>query len=150
MTKERVREYKHLKRETAQIEAHLHELRSSAALRSQALTGMPTAHGNGHSPVEAAVAAIVDLEADYIEKLTALHKEQLAIEQAIASLDDSVERQLMRAYYIDGLIWEEVCLVIVQSKDHDIRVKEILHLILAKRLGTALDLHLHDRACLLR
>lgn len=44
----------------------------------------------------------------YREKLAKVEAEQLEIEQAIDSLD-SMERAIMRHYYIDGMTWEAVC-----------------------------------------
>lgn len=78
MTKKRLRAFRELKKEQKQLEDLL-------------------AHGE--------TAA---LRQCYQAKLARVEQEQLAIEQAIDSLD-TVQRTLMRHYYIEGLTWEEVC-----------------------------------------
>lgn len=115
MTKDRLRNYKNIRREVTQLQGQIHQLRVDiAAPKSPQLTGMPHGPSREGSSVDAAVARLVDLERVYEEKLAALAAEQFAVESAIASLD-SVERQLMRARYLDGLRWEEVCVVIGYS-----------------------------------
>ena len=84
MTKERLRAYRDLKKEQRQLEQLL-ESGETEALRDC-----------------------------YREKLAQVEQEQLAIEQAIDSLD-SLERTVMRHYYIEGLTWEEVCVEVSYS-----------------------------------
>lgn len=110
MTKERLRKYVTLRQEVLNLEARVREKEHEmVSLRSPSLEGLPTAKGKTSSPVEDAVASLVDLQAKYVRRLEVMYREQSAIEEAVASLSDSVERQLMRARYLDGQTWEEVC-----------------------------------------
>lgn len=123
MTKERLRRYQSIKAEKKQLELLLED--ALAAIDAapyeapvQKLTGMPQAHAPGGGSrqerasdkrSESNLQRLVDF---YTRKKEALAAEQLAIETAIGSLEDSELRQLMRYKYIDGMKWEEVCLAI--------------------------------------
>ncbi len=115
MTKERLRNYRAVRLEVTQLQDQIRQLRSALyAPRSSQLTGLPPAGSREGSALESAVARLMELEGVYARTLVVLLTEQLAVETAIASLD-SVERQLMRARYLDGRKWEEVCVVIGYS-----------------------------------
>lgn len=113
MTKERLRQYRELKREKAQIEEKIEELEGvmyaprgtnyEEKIRAQSKTGSITEVL--HEQHEA-------LERLYNAKLVELNACLLEIETAIESLTDSTERQLMRLRYIDGLTWEEVAVAL--------------------------------------
>lgn len=62
-----------------------------------------------------------ELRACYQAKVAKVEAEQLAIEEAIDSLSPT-ERALMRAYYIEGLTLEEVCVRINYSWRHTNRM----------------------------
>lgn len=131
MTKERLRRYITLKREITDLEARVREAEENiTSLRSPSFDGVPSAHGSPGSPIEDAVVALVDLKEHYERKLAVMHAEQRAVEEAIASLEDSVERQLMRARYLDGQVWEEVCLTIgyAWSQTHRIHASALQHI----------------------
>ena len=110
MTKERLRQYRSIKREREQLLQQLEEV--EAALYSpkiQKLTGMPSGGSKPDgNPQENLIAHHLELQERYRAKVDELAAEQLAIEQAIETLDGTL-RTLMRFYYIDGLKWEEVC-----------------------------------------
>lgn len=114
MTKERLKQCQALKREIRQLRERIQELQYTAGSpASPALSGKPIHHG-GASTVETEVlrmAALMDL---YNEKLSTLLAEQKAIEDAIESLP-ATERCLMRARYIEGEKWEDVCVEIGYS-----------------------------------
>ncbi len=115
MTKERLRNYKNIRREVTQLQELICQLRVDiAAPRSQQLTGMPHGSSRAGSAIETAVERLVELEDLYTAKLKTLVDEQLAVEAAISSLEPA-ERQLMRARYIEGRKWEEVCVLIGYS-----------------------------------
>ena len=78
------------------------------------LTGIPPAGTGGDSEVERAVIRYADMEALYTRKRAALLEEQEAIELAIEPLP-SPERQILRAHYIEGLTWEQVCVTVGYS-----------------------------------
>ena len=110
MTKERLRNYQTIKREREQLRHHLEELETALYYpKVQQLTGMPSNHVNGTNPQEDLAVRHIELQERYSAKLAELYDEQLAIEQAIETLD-GVKRQLLRYRYIDGLTWEEVCI----------------------------------------
>lgn len=114
MTKEKLKSYRALKMETDQLRERLEEVQTSLySPRAPQLTGMPS--GGSHSGgLEGAVARLTEIEELYQKKLEALTAAQLAVERAIEGLP-SMERQLMRARYVDGLSWEAVCVVIGYS-----------------------------------
>lgn len=108
MTKERLRKYRDLVKEQARIRRKIETLESTLySPKAQKLTGMP-ASPSGCNSMEDLAAKHIELLAHYKEKEAELAAEQLAIEQAISSLDYR-ERTIMGLYYIDGLSWEEVC-----------------------------------------
>lgn len=109
MTKERLRNYGKIKREREQLLQQLEEV--EAALYSpkiQRLTGMPSGGKPDGNPQENLIAHHIELQQRYMAKVDELAAELLAIEQAIESLDGTL-RTLLRFRYIDGLVWEEVC-----------------------------------------
>ena len=113
MTKERLRQYRELKKEKAQIKEKLEELEGVMyAPRSSKNDGMPHAQGKNGSLVETLTEQHQTLLNLYNDKLVELNACLLEIETAIESLTDSTERQLMRMHYIDGLKWEAVAVVI--------------------------------------
>ena len=96
-------------KELKQLEGEIKELRrKSAAAPTQRLTGMPGSGSNVSDPTGNAAAAIADLCALYDTKVQKLCEQQRKIEEAIDSLSPS-QRVILRARYIDGYEWEEVC-----------------------------------------
>lgn len=124
MTKERLRRYREVKREARQIRDQLEEIESRLySPKGQLLTGMPSAPSPGGGTVtEALIDRHAQLLQMYQEQLARLEEEQLAIEKAIAGLEDPTARRLMRYRYLDGLKWEEICVLINYewSRTHDI------------------------------
>ena len=108
MTKEQLRSYQSLKREQQQI---LHQLEEVEAMlyypKIQQLTDMPIHHGAGN-PMEDLILHHIELQQQYRSKLEELAEQQLAIENAINTLDPTA-RLLLRYRYLDGLKWEEIC-----------------------------------------
>lgn len=108
MTKDRLRNYQNIKREREQIQQLLDE--AEAALyypNVPHLTDMPRAQVFGN-PKEDKANDHLELIARYKAKLAELAAEQLAIETAIESLDQTY-RLLMRYRYFQGIKWEEIC-----------------------------------------
>lgn len=108
MTKERLRRYRDLLAEKKQLEQHLETI--EAALynpKIQQLKQIPRAPSQGNATEDLANKHL-ELMDRYREKLAELTMEQLAIEEAIERLPNR-ERNVLRAYYIRGLKWEEVC-----------------------------------------
>lgn len=114
MTKEELRSYRALTKERKQLETLLEEIESPLySAKVQRLTGMPSASGSGESgsAQERLADRTMELRARYAEDIAELAERQLAIEQAIDALPSTM-RQLLRARYIEGLTWEEVCVCI--------------------------------------
>lgn len=108
MTKERLKNYRRMKDELAQLSARLMEIEAALyAPRAQRLTGMPSAPSKDNAMEDMAVRHM-QLQALYQRRYDELVAELLAIEQEIETLDPTA-RILCRYRYIDGLSWEQVC-----------------------------------------
>ena len=126
MTKERLRKYRDLCKELEQVQRKIESLETTLySPTAQRLTGMPSNPSAGN-PLEDMAAKHLELLDYYKAKNIELAAEQLAIEQAIDSLEYR-ERTLLRLYYIDGLKWEEVCVRISYSwrQTHKIHAKAL-------------------------
>lgn len=111
MTKQELKRYRRMEIELEQLESTIRRLEDSVTgVRAAVITDMP----KGGPPVEMAdrVAKLLDLKEVYGRKWDALIDERTRIESAIDTLNDPIERALMRYKYIDGLTWEEVCVKI--------------------------------------
>lgn len=93
-----VMEVQQLREQLATLETSMYSPRTSRP----SLT--PKAHGGSHGP-EDAIARHIKLVEWYREKLATKEAQQLAIEQAIESLEDPFERVVMRYRYIEGRNW---------------------------------------------
>lgn len=115
MTKEQLKQYIRIKREREQLEAMLHDLESAMTAPSgQRLDGMPRNPSAGHNPLEDAVVRHLELQERYAAKLAELAQAQLEIEEAIDALEPT-ERTLLRLHYLQGLVWEQVCVEMCYS-----------------------------------
>lgn len=109
LIKRKLHRYNHLRWEAAQIAEQIGQLRATAeAPRSQAMDGLPRSSGSGDA-MAGIVAELVQLEEKYMAKLHRLNVAMAEVEDMIGSLEDPVERRLMRCRYIEGMVWEEVC-----------------------------------------
>jgi hypothetical protein len=108
--KRKLYKYTDVRDECEQVAQQLEQLRATAeSPRIQALDGMPHGSGGGGDAMTGLVAELVGLQEKYKAKLHRLNAALAEVEDMIGSLEDPVERRLMRYRYIDGLIWEEVC-----------------------------------------
>lgn len=106
--KEQLSEYRHLRKEGAQIQRKLEEVEAAMmSPRTPRLDGMPRG-GSGGDPVSSLVEQHLALIDKYTDLLTHQAKAQLDVERMIESLP-SKERLVLRSYYIDGMTWEKVC-----------------------------------------
>lgn len=109
MTKERLRAYRHLKYETDQLREQLVAMEARMySPKGQQFTSMPHGPGGAGRTMEDLVAVHIRLRDKYLEKLYELESEQLEIESAIDALP-SPEREVLRARYIEGLSWDDIC-----------------------------------------
>lgn len=131
MTKERLRRYQALCKEVASLRARVYELESSiGSLKSPTFDGLPSGQAEASS-VELAVEALSGLKSKYLQKLAVMCQEQAIIEGAILGLDDYTEQCLLRARYIEGQTWEEVCETIGYSwsQTHRVHAAALQHII---------------------
>ena len=129
MTKDRLRNYQNIKQEREQLRRQLDEIEAALYYpKVQRLTDMPSAPVHGNPQEEMAIHHI-ELQQLYQAKLEELAAEQLAIEAAIESLDET-GRLLLRYRYIEGLKWEEVCVKLgyswTQTHEHHSRALKLL------------------------
>ena len=109
MTKEKLKEYKHIKQERDNLATMIKELEATMySPRVTRLDGMPHGAGGNSSPIESMAAKHDELLQLYQEKVAELTAKLQTIEAAIEPLAPR-ERTLLRLYYINGLTWEQVC-----------------------------------------
>lgn len=111
MTKERLRNYQAIKKEQEQLKARMEALET--AMYSPKIPHMSDMPGSGKpsgNAMEELVIRHTELQEKYRAKLAELKAEELEIENAIECLAPT-ERMLMRYRYLDGLKWEEVCVL---------------------------------------
>lgn len=106
--KERLHSYIARNREREQLEQELQTLESSmTSPRIQAMDGMPRGSGGG-DPIAGLMVKFIELQEQYKYKLQQLVEAQTEVEELIKDLEPT-ERTLLRFRYIEGLVWEEVC-----------------------------------------
>lgn len=114
MTKDRLRRFRDLLAEKVHLEQQLETIEGVLHNpKIQQLKQTPRASSKGN-PTEDLIAKHLELVDLYQDKLTGLAMEQLAIEEAIERLPVR-ERNVLRAYYIRGLTWEETCVAVTYS-----------------------------------
>ena len=120
MTKERLKEYRFLKLEAAQLEAELLELLNASDIGGGALDGLPKGGELADLTAKRAIAS-VELYALLNKKSFELLKRRAEVESFIEELE-GVERVLMRERYVYGKRWEDVMMTIGYgwSRMHDV------------------------------
>lgn len=108
LTKKELSQLYYLNREIAQEKRKLAELEAAATDTGAKITGLP--HIGGISDKTAIAAAIADSR-NIIEALTkAAIAEYNRLVRYIASVDDSLMRQILTLRHIDGLSWVAVAM----------------------------------------
>ena len=126
MEKADFRNYKMLVWEVKQLKEQVAVLESSLySPKGQRFTSTPTASGGTRSTMDGAVARHMKLCDLYKSELAKKEAEQLAIEQAIQSLD-TPERVVMRELYINGRKWP-VVIREMQRRGYSERTAYYLH-----------------------
>lgn len=112
--KARLGEYLHLEKERQQL---IEEMRRLEAKRyapgTSKLDAMPRGGSSG-DPVAASLFQKEALQERYARKVAEMEATQSGIEDMIESLS-SVERKLLRHRYIEGLMWEKICVAMSYS-----------------------------------
>lgn len=136
MTKERLRKYRDLLKELEQIALKVETLESAlCSPKIQRITGMPSAPSGNNSKEDLTIKHMELLEY-YQKKKAGLLGEQLAIEKAIEALDYR-DRTVLRLYYIEGLTWEQVCVLVNYSwrQVHNIHSAALMKLVKEEEPG---------------
>lgn len=109
MEKSDLRNYRALVMEVQQLKEQLAVLESSLySPKGQRFTATPRVPSGDRSTMDGAVDRHLRLDRLYREELAEKEARQLAIEQAIESLNDTPERVVMRELYIFGRSWPAV------------------------------------------
>lgn len=107
MTLKELSQLYYLNREIEMDKRRLQELEVKAVSSTASLSGMP--HGTGVSDRVGRYAAdIVDLKGIIEAKLQQCIYERNRLERYIATIDDSLTRQIFTYRFINGLPWEQV------------------------------------------
>lgn len=109
MEKNDFRNYRALLLEVQQLREQVKILESSLySPKGQRFTSTPRVPSGDRSTMDGAVERHIKLDGYYREQLAEKEAQQLAIEQAIDSLEDTAERVVMRERYINGKGWPAV------------------------------------------
>lgn len=106
MTKKELSQLYWLNREIDDNKKRLAELEDAAIDTSSKITGLP--HVSGIADKTAIAAEIADVKAIIKEKTDISVVEYNRLNRYIASVDDSLMRQILTYRYINGLSWEQV------------------------------------------
>lgn len=110
MERTELEDYRALLREIRQLKGRLTALESSVySPKGQRYTSTPSARSGDGFTMDDAVHRHAELEKFYRQAIARAEAQQLAIEKAIATLGTAVEREIMRARYIEGLGWQKIC-----------------------------------------
>lgn len=112
MTKEQLKQYQHIRRELENLERTYQRINEDLySTRTADLSGMPKSQPiEGSNPADSKIDAKSEIRKMYAQKKEELEAALLSIENAIATLEPD-ERTVLRLHYIDGLKWEQVCVV---------------------------------------
>ena len=109
MEKNELKNYRVLLLEVQQLKDQLQTLESSLySPKGQRFTSTPRVPSGERSTMDGAVDTHIRLDRKYREELADKEAQQLAIEAAIASLQDPGERVVMRERYILGKGWPAI------------------------------------------
>ncbi|MCL2677833.1 MAG: hypothetical protein FWE85_02135 [Clostridiales bacterium] len=115
MDKNKLKEYRNILAELAELQEELASLRGGA-LECLRLDGMPRSSHKGDRTASA-VTKIFFLEEMLMEKIGTLTALRLEIERAIEELP-SLERRILRLRYVEGNSWEDISVTISYSMPH--------------------------------
>lgn len=109
MTKEELKEYIETKREIEIIKEKIEFLESKkTSIKSMIIDDMPKSEPE-QDRLGQLLIQIEELIDSYNDKQDKLLKEQLKIEKCIDRLEDSIDRNIMRLRYLEGMKWEKIC-----------------------------------------
>lgn len=115
MTKHELKECRESRREIRQLLDEMEALEAEVTSpKIPKLSGMPPSEPATSDRMAENVAKWVDLQQTYRDKLLRCFDLRMAVEKAMDVLTPT-ERQVIRAYYIQGMTWEEVCVAVNYS-----------------------------------
>ena len=110
MTKEELKGYIETKREMEIIEEKLEFLHTSkGGVKSMVITDMPRGGSSEDDRLLEIMIEIEKLEEMYNKKRLKLMKQLNEIENVIDSLEEPIDRNIMRMRYIKNYTWERIC-----------------------------------------
>lgn len=110
MEKEDFVNYRALVLEVRQLRKQLTVLEGSIySPKGQRFSHTPRSASGQNRTMDDVAAAHIALEEKYRTALAEQEARQLAIEEAIQSLENPVHRLIMRHRYIDGMGWRRIC-----------------------------------------
>ena len=115
MTKKRLRAYREMLNERDHLAGLIEELEVTIyGPKGVTLSTTPKGGSMPGSALENAVVRLTSLRDQYKHKVEVLTAELAEIEEAIDTLRPR-ERQLLRLYYVEGMTWEQVAVVMGYS-----------------------------------
>ncbi|MFR5544750.1 DUF1492 domain-containing protein [Intestinibacter bartlettii] len=109
MGKEELMQYKTIKVEIKQLKERIKELEErKTSIKSQVITDMPTGNGEG-TDILSLIVMIEDAETELIQKEKQLIATMNKIEHTIDNVENSLDRCILRARYIECKAWEQIC-----------------------------------------
>lgn len=115
MTKQELKECRESRREIRQLLDEMEAIEAEVTSpKIPKLSGMPPSEPATSDRMAENVAKWVDLQQEYRDKLSRCFDLRMAVEKAMDVLTPT-ERQVIRAYYIQGMTWEEVCVAVNYS-----------------------------------
>ena len=110
MTKEELKEYIETKREIEIIKEKLEYLcMTKGGVKSMVITDMPRGGSSEDDRLLEIMIEIEKLEEMYNKKRLKLMKQLNEIENVIDSLEEPIDRNIMRMRYIKNYTWERIC-----------------------------------------
>lgn len=106
MTKRELSQLWYLNREIAHEQERLRQLRAAATDTAAKVSGLP--RGGGIGDKTALAALIADSEAVIAAKTQLCIVEYNRLNRFIASVEDSLTRQILAFRYVDGMNWHQV------------------------------------------
>lgn len=120
MTKEELLQYRVTKKEIVQLKERIEMLKDKkTSIKSQIISDMPL--GGNSVDTEAIMVMIENSIEEWIKKEELLIDLMFEIEECIDGLDDSTERYIMRARYIECKTFEQIAVDIDRSWRHTVR-----------------------------
>ena len=109
MDQERFMAYRDLHREVRQLRRQLSNVESLMfSPRGQRFTSTPhAAHGKGHT-MDDMIIGHLELKETIDSKVLELTRELIQLERAVETLEDPMERAVMRYRYFEGLSWRKI------------------------------------------